>query len=318
MTVVSVTRKGTPRDPRDDLVVGVDQPTLSNTGVRNKAGLTVVTSLVPDGSTYRNLEVRAVVNFNNAPPSRFENCWFRGPTGTPSTNGAMLKMWDSGNQRGHVFVDCTIEPQAPHFRWNGILGYGFTARRCQFLSNTDHVGLYNNNGTDSTKSGPLDVTIEQCYFGGNGWWPQSIDTGGGAIGSHCDQVQYQGGSNVVVRGNTFTGKIGQQFGPNSYGDYNTNSVLMLKPDVGQITGLVWEKNWIDGGRVSINIANDPPDRTLGNIGAIRDNRFGRTQGQPSSDPDRTFTILMPSNVSGVFTGNVYDDDGGPVYVRTNG
>jgi hypothetical protein len=313
-----------PPSVRDGLVIGVDKPDATNTGVLPGSTLTIMNSFTPvSGATYRNLDIRVSVSMGGVSNVTFINCFFRGSAATPASATSLVRLFGT-HGRGHKFIDCTFLPQAPHYNWNGIQGYGYTLTRCDISNCTDGLDPFNTQwgpggtGDYSIRNASLDVRVEQCYFHDNAWYNSSIDVGGGVIGSHSDQIQWQGGAGVILRGNNFTGMIGQQYGPNYYGTYTCNATLIIKPDVGLITGGIIEYNWFDGGSFTINVANDAPDRILGNIGSISYNRFGRNTRVQTSNPDTSYTISLPSNVTGTFDGNVYDDNNHPVLVRHNG
>jgi hypothetical protein len=308
---------------RDLLVKGVDKPDAFNTGVFPGTTFTVTSSHTPvSGTTYRNLDIRNTVTLSAKSNVTYINCIFRGATSNPTSANALVRAWPV-HGGGHKFIDCTFQAQVPHHFWNGIMGYGFTVTRCSFSDVTDGIDIFNNNdgpagsGDNSLRNGPSNVVVEQSYFHDLAWFNGSIDTGAGAIGSHSDCIQYQGGTGASIVGNTFTGMIGQQYGPNSYGTYTCNATLLIKPDVGLISGLTLDKNWIDGGSISVNINHDAPDRYLTNLGSITNNKFGRNQRIQASTPDTSYTISMPRDVTGTFTGNVYEDNGNAVFVRNN-
>lgn len=306
---------------RQALVLGTYKPDSSTTGVYSDTPLTVTSSHSPQSNqTYRNLDIMGSVSLAGLTGVKYINCRFNGAETPPSSASSLVRLFGP-HGGGHVFEDCTFAPKYPHFNWNGIQGYGFTVRRCNFYEGTDGIQIFNNNNgpsgaSDRTlKDGPVNVVVEQCYFHDNGWWPQSIDTGGGAIGSHSDQIQYQGGSNVSIRGNNFTGMIATQYGPNSYGTMHCNATILVKPDVGIIKNVVMDKNWIDGGSYSVNINDKAPDRYIDNIGSISSNKFGRNQRQQGTGGDNTFTLHMPDSARGVFTGNIYEDTSTPIRIR---
>lgn len=312
------------RNLRDDLILGVDKPTTDNTGIIPGSTLTVQTSgVIQSNREYRNIDFRYSLNMSGLSNVNFINCAFRGNAANPSSASSLVRLFGI-HGRGHTFTDCLFEPQVPHYNWNGIQGYGYTLRRCRISKCTDGLDLFNNNngpagaGDNTLRNGPLEVRVEQSLIHDNAWFNSTIDAGGGTIGSHSDGIQYQGGTGAIIRGNTLTGMIAQQYGPNYYGTYTDNATILIKPDVGTIAGAVIENNWLDGGSYTINIANDPPDRTLGDIGSISNNYFGRQQRLQGSTPNTSYTMSMPSNVTGLFAGNVYDDTRTPILVRRNG
>jgi hypothetical protein len=170
-------------------------------------------------------------------------------------------------------------------------------------------------------NGAVNVTVESCYIHDLSFfspWPSAPDNQ-----THNDCVQIEGGSNIRFTGNNFTGLVSSTVGtPNlAPPGKQANAAFMIKPDVGQIANINISNNWLGGGAFTININNDlDANHTvmLGNIGRINYNKFGRNQRIQGPGGDMTYTISMPSNVVCETIGNVYEDNGHPIYVRHNG
>lgn len=302
---------------RDTLVLGVDRPGYTSTGFRPGSDLTITEDHAPvSGTTYTDLEVRSnVVPAATVGNVTYRNCLFRGPATAPTGISSLYTM-HRPHQRGFTFVDCTFCPQKPDFRWVGLQGYGFTLRRCYISQVVDQVEVFNPNdgpggvGDDSLRDGPSDVVIEQCYFDNNAYWGPDIDTGAARDGSHCDNVQWEGCTGLVVRGNYFTGRIARQYQPNYRGGTTTNSAILIKPDAGNLGGGVITRNWLGGGAVTVNVADAPStNRYIGNLGALADNRFYRDQFRaPTVILITTSTSGPYADVSADTSGNVFDDN----------
>jgi hypothetical protein len=183
----------------------------------------------------------------------------------------------------------------------------------------DGADVYNTNNVNA----PVNFTMESCYIHDLAWF--TPDPSHSNNQTHNDDVQIEGGSNIHMTGNNFTGLISTTVGTLGSSlrppGNQANSAFMIKPDVGQISDIHILHNWLAGGQFTVNIANDTDtDHTvmLGNIGEISNNKFGRNQGVQGPGGDSTYTISMPSNVTCTTVGNVYEDNGDPILVRHNG
>ena len=116
---------------------------------------------------------------------------------------------------------------------------------------------------------------------------------GSNAGSHSDGVQMVGGSNVTIRGNNFEMRHDEP-------GYTNSQVVILKTDMGPISNVHLDRNWINGGGFSVQVVRE--DAALSNI-RITDNRFGR---------DYQFGPIRISGATVTRTGNVWDDTGEPL------
>lgn len=311
-------------NPRDALVLGTYRPDSTTAGIRtdvNAPPLTVVSNHSPvSGATYENLDVRNLVKPTGIGNVTYRNCIFRGDSTPPASAAGLYTLYNAHN-RGFVFEDCTFAPQTPDHLWVGIVGYGFTLRRCDIYNVVDNINVFCNingpggAGDNSLRNGPCDVQILQSYLHDQAWYPNPIDPP--VDGSHSDNIQWQSGSGLVLRGSYLTGQLAAAYQPNYYGTSHANAAMMIKPDVGLLGGAVIEQNWIGGGAYSINIAHDGTARVITDLGSISNNRFNRDQRVQGPGGDATWTIAMPADVAGTFTGNVYDDNGHAITVRKN-
>lgn len=308
---------------RDSPVLGVDRPDYTTTGLLPGSELTITDDHSPaSDTTYTNLDVR-----NNVVPDAavgnvtYKDCLFRGPSTTPTGISSLYTMYRP-HRRGFTFIDCTFCPQTPDFRWVGLQGYGFTLRRCYISQVVDQVEVFNPNdgpggaGDDSLRDGPSDVVIEQCYFHNNAYWGPETDTGPARDGSHCDNIQWEGCTGLVVRGNYFTGLIAPWYQPNYRGGTTTNSAMMIKPDAGNLGNGVITKNWFGGGAVTINVADAPANnRYIDDVGTLTGNRFYRDQScAPTVILIATSKRGPARQTSADTSGNVFDDNDAAVPV----
>jgi len=75
-------------------------------------------------------------------------------------------------------------------------------------------------------------------------------------------------------------------------------------------GLVIEDNWLGGGVYCVNGGG-----ANGGGGRFPRNKFDRGSAQ-TSNPDTSYTLVFDSTFAQTSTGNVYEDNGHPVTVRT--
>lgn len=321
---------GTTGTDRNSLVLGTYKPDDTTTGIIAGTSLTVVNSAFTPAAntTYQNMDFRAYMSISAANVT-FKNCFFRGGDPSSLTGDKALAQCTSGSCLNAVFEDCTFAATTPSAWVNGIMGHDFTARRCNFYQVTDCIQIYNtNNSYGSTATADdVNVVVEGSYLHDMVYWYPDLNSSH-TDGTHNDGIQLQAGGNIKVFGNNIQGFRNQNFGTPTGGPYAGNqtvSCMLIKPDVDYIDTLNITNNYIDGGAFSININNraSGPTRNLGNIGIIKNNKFGHNQRQQGSSYDATYTISMPSNVvcdtgDGTSQQNVYEDDGNPIVVRHNG
>ena len=308
-------------DTRNSLALGSYRPDTTTAGVLPGSTLTIVYSHTPvSNTTYTNLDVRcSVVPGPSVGNVVYKNCIFRGPNAAPTGISSLYTMFRP-HQRTFTFIDCTFRPQLPNYRWVGLQGYGFKLLRCQASKLVDQVEVFNANngpngaGDDSLRDGPSDVIIEQCFFYESAYWGPLIDTG--KAGSHCDAIQWEGTSGLVVRGNYFTGQLRAQYTPNYYGSTQTNSAMMIKPDAGNISGGLITNNWFGGGAVTINVADAPTkNRYIANLGSVSNNCFSRDMFyRPTAFMVGVNTVAGHSDIAINATGNLFADNGAVVPV----
>lgn len=112
---------------------------------------------------------------------------------------------------------------------------------------------------------------------------------GSNAGSHSDGVQMVSGGDVVIRGNAFEM-------PRDVPGYTNSQVFMIAPNNGPIRNVTIERNWINGGSISVQL------HSVGGTARIVDNRFGR---------DYRFGLFSTTGPV-VRSGNVWDDNGTPI------
>ncbi|MDB4278391.1 right-handed parallel beta-helix repeat-containing protein [Deltaproteobacteria bacterium] len=158
----------------------------------------------------------------------------------------------------------------------GILGAGFTARRL-------HI---HDSGGDGIKAGGGGgpTLVEHCF----------IEKLGKKADAHADGNQTRGGSNITFRyNNIYMPAPGTPNYPGA--PYKANAAAM---HCCGLSNVVYEHNWLNGGGYTIYC------QTSGeNVPGIhvRNNRFGRD-----------FKHGVKSGTCDEWSGNVWDDNGGPI------
>jgi len=87
---------------------------------------------------------------------------------------------------------------------------------------------------------------------------------------------------------------------------------MINNLVGLSLELVFEDNWLGGGEYTVNGGGAP-----GASATFLRNKFDRG-AQPGAGPDDSHTLVFDAQLTQTSIGNVYEDNGHPVLVRTNG
>jgi hypothetical protein len=268
-------------------------------------------SLVP-GTTYRNLDIATPYLLPPAGtlPIIFRNCRFLGPVVPASSGSTSLVVSYVAGHAPLEFYDCTLDPQAPSWRVGGIAGFGFKAHRASVLNVVDGFSTFNTANRDA----PIGVEIYGSWVRELAYWPTPPDTSH-TDGSHADGHHIQGGTGYVLRGNYIDGRLGARYGLNNVGTTHANAAIMISPNVGNIAVDI-QYNHLFGGGATVNVSHKPP-RMLTALGTISNNRFGRDQYLQGGGGDNTWAMTLPTGVTCMTTGNVYDDTGRPITVRRN-
>jgi hypothetical protein len=296
----------TERSFRESLEPGTYVPDASNSGCYDDSSYpggapvrTVVASHTPvAGGVYENLIIQGTV----VPPvgtgfATYRNVEFQGPAGT----GHLVKAYDTNRIRLDCY-DCTWRPRVPDSSRTGIIGKNFRLYRPDISYVVDGIRVQNTSDPD----GPALVEIYAPYIHDLFWQADAND------GTHSDGVQIESGSGGKIIGGNIQGFIAADYRPNFYGTSHANAALMIKPDVGLISSWEIRLNKIDGGAISVNVANDAPDRILGSIGTVSDNLFGtntRLAGWP---------MVLPVSASATITTGNTRVGGGVPNIRRQG
>lgn len=255
-------------------------PGLQNTGVSPDQNLTVVSGNQTYGPSYNgqtisNQEFRGFVTVTGGNIT-FVNCWFRGGT-------APSKRWllDSRNGSNTVVIDSTFAPMNPSVYIDGVIASNTTLERVDISGTVDGVKASDN------------VIIRNSYIRDMSWFASDPDQGGGS--THNDGVQILNGSNIQLIHNTIT----------PAGQNGSNAAVQITQDFGAVGSVLIEKNYVDYGGCTLNVANKPLSSLSGV--SIIDNRFGHNQGFNNC------TIKKQSGVTFAnYTGNLWGDNDLPI------
>ncbi len=286
------------------------------------------------GVTIENLRIngRLIIRAANV---TVRNCWVQGAASPSNANQALV---DCTHIRcvGFVIEDSVLAPQTPTYGWNGISGHDYTARRLDIYRTVDGGRVYN--GNPGMGSAPSNVIYSSCWIHGMALFapdPNHADNR-----THNDIIQIEGGSGTKIIGCRMEGYIAKSWprmnpatsdptlqsvnvwaAPHPYsasGRCVTTSCIQITPNVGAVTGLLIDGNWLYGGAVAINAANRSryAGADGGNLGTIVNNRFDRTQGLQGGGGNNTWTLAYGAKYSVTQYGNTYVD-GWPIRVRPN-
>jgi hypothetical protein len=318
-----------PPPDRESLVMGVDKPDATNTGVLPNVSRTTTTGNITLGTNgvlqNRNVLGRVIITGANV---IVRNCRISGGASNP---GPLIECYSSGVSNAQI-IDCDIgmlDNSNAHWNWNGPTGHDFKTS-----TNGGGAGVTYNAG----------VTVKQCWIHDLAWWTAAT---GGVVHSdtetHSDVIQIQGGTHVQVLGNTLDAYLAKQYahwwtvgqsetepysfiaaqslptpapyyggpyqGGRAYlypdrgtgnfanGRYNVGQLaaLMINNNVGRVHSLTVTDNWINGGKAAIN---GGLVRASGeNLGTFYRNKFDRGQGLDNGTPggNSTYTVLISSS-----------------------
>ena len=169
-------------------------------------------------------------------------------TGSPIEDNFALITNDLG-EYSFTLEDSELRPSDPSPWINGITGSNFTVLRTEIADVVDQIHIVGD-----------DVLVEDSWLHGNLYYEEDPNNGREV---HSDGIQIQGGSNLVFRGNWI--------------EDATNAAVMSTQDRDQVADVTFERNRIDGGSCSVNIAmNRNQDRPTTGFN-LSDNVFGTSQ-----------------------------------------
>ena len=220
-------------------------PDASTTGV--PAGVTLkkhdgdLTISTP-GAVIDGLDIHGFVKVT-APNVTIKNSIIRGKATTKTA-----PLLTSASSTASVTIqDSELFAQVPSGWIDGIRGYNITAKRVNIHDVIDAMHIYGDN-----------VTLEASYLHDNLHFASDPNQGG--TPSHDDSIQIQKGNNIRIVGNNISGA------------YNTG--VQFTQDQGIVSNVTIDKNKLDGGGCTINLA----EKGVGPFQGIKvtNNTFGRT------------------------------------------
>lgn len=331
-----------PAGSRSGLIIGVDKPGPTNTGILPGVSLTTSSGNITVTSpnvTLENLDIFGKVTIQAA-NCIIRNCRIRGLNSSPGSSDAFLVSCTSGSCVNALIEDCTFVPDYPHWNWDsGVSGHDYTIRRCDISGVVDGLNVYN---TSASQPYASNVIIDQNWIHDLGQW--SAATGGVVHPSdtvtHNDGIQHQGGYGTLMRGNTIDAYYKRQYGHwvvtnpgtepyvtvtlnslpdggpyatipdrgtgnSASGRYNWGnlSALMLNQNVGDSYDLTFTDNWVNGASIPVN-GGSLTRHTGQNLGTFYRNKFSRDQGQQSSGGNNTYTFNLDTTWVGNVSGGV--------------
>ncbi|GAA4358368.1 hypothetical protein [Angustibacter luteus] len=304
---------------------GSYRPSYQTTGPDPSIPLTTLTqnvTLSTPGQILQNVDVHGKISVTAANVT-IRNCIARGRVSTGSewciqaTNAAVK----------NLRIEYTrILPEFPGDFTNGVGGHDFTLFRSDIQDCVDPVDPFNAVGQAGQ---PLNIVIDQNWMHDLLYWTPDAHADGQ---THNDIVQIQGGTGLIMRGNSVEAYYGSRgthqpaldASPTPSGAPNLSlSCVLLNSggSFGATGGHVFEDNWFMGGFQPLNFGGGGAGA---NLGRAWRNRFSRDAHQPAdSHPSDPWTIVVRADQTldtgdGTPNQNVYDDNGSPIYVRHNG
>jgi hypothetical protein len=294
----------------DTFVLRTTKPTAANTGagiirpyptkvINGNVTLSVAGQRLDDTIVHG----RVIINAANVVVS---NCVVDG--GPAFTGGGEIIQTYSGTVNARVEFT-TVRAANPTYYTHGIGRFNLKVYRCNVSGVVDAF-----TSAPATPNAPVNMSVEGCYGHDlSHFSPDPVHPGADSR-THNDVLQTHGGSGLRVIGSNFAGyhdqTIGTQPTPNPKAHL---SALMINTNaqLGVTSGLVIEDNWFGGGAYAVNGGG-----AVGGSGTFLRNKFDRGSNQ-TSNPDTSYTLVFDSTFTQTSTGNVYEDNGHPVKVRTN-
>jgi hypothetical protein len=220
-------------------------PDATTTGVPAGVALTTYNgdlTISTAGAVIDGLDVHGFVKVT-APNVTIKNTIIRGkattrtaPLLTSATAGASVTIQDS-----ELFA------AVPSGWIDGIRGYNITAKRVNIHDVIDAMHIYGDN-----------VSLEASYLHDNVHFQSDPNQGGKP--SHDDSIQIQKGNNIRIVGNNISGAF--------------NTGVQVTQDQGVVSNVTIDKNTMDGGGCTINLAEKGKGAFQGM--KVTNNTFGRT------------------------------------------
>lgn len=260
-----------------------------------------------DGQVIENLEVFGSIVLGKHKDVKIRNCVVWGTLRTGVDTAFIIASGD--DYRGLVVEDTRLVGRGNPW-CSGMRGGNYTMRRTEIKNAPDGLCLVSAVGNVTAEANWIHDGLYMEWGASTPNMPYARD-----YYTHTDGIQFHRGKNYVFRGNMIGG-VRVPAGKHHTGvadairsgDDMYNAALMIKQEVDEsaankIENVVIEKNWLQGGMATINIAGGRGNTFQSTY--IRDNRFIR------STWGAQHYVLRGSGL-GVFQDNVFDDDGSPV------
>lgn len=312
---------------------GVDyQPSARTTGITSAESNLGVVSGVQNFTSASNGQTITGKKFTNnvfisGQNITFKDCLFMGPSSfsLPASSINKIVVLTDTNVSNIVFEDCTFKPQYNTYQAEIIQGAGFTLRRCDVLMGVDGVDILGNAAT-----GKANVTIEGCWFHDLTFFSPD-PTHNSDNQTHNDCIQWEGGTNVTIRGNRFDGYytlavgnptahpkvdgVGNLWPVSPYSNkHRALSILMVNAASGRPDpdNLIFEHNWANGGAVGINGLDTISMTTA----SVQHNWFGLDwrlvdDNRLTYTPANSFAICVNANCTLTVAGNYLWNEANP-------
>ncbi|THG30792.1 hypothetical protein [Naasia lichenicola] len=176
-----------------------------------------------------------------------------------------------GNYSGLKVIDTEIVATKPNWTVNGIMGSNFSLQRVEIHNTVDQVSITGSN-----------VSITDSWLHGSLWYSYDADH---SDGSHNDNIEITGGSNIALSGNTFADA--------------DNAALMVTQDRAKVSNLTVSGNRISGGDCSINVSEKGKGAILGF--SVKSNTFA------ADTTIKHCAIVAPTTTKISLSGNTFLD-----------
>ncbi|WP_344133514.1 right-handed parallel beta-helix repeat-containing protein, partial [Luedemannella flava] len=251
----------------------------SRSGFGVPAGLTLKRhngdlTITRDGTVIDGLDIYGFVSVK-ASNVTIRNSRIRG-TDPGTTNKSLISAY--GDHRNLLIEDTTLRGDHPSPYLDGLKGRNFTARRVDISNVVDTALIFGDN-----------ATIENSWLHGNTHFDPDPNQPDGK--SHDDNIQIEGGTNIVIRNNTIEGSF--------------NAAIMVTQNYARSSDIRVSGNRISGGGCSINLSEKGKGPIVDMV--IENNVFG------TSRLDRCAVIAPPTSTP-TMRANTYRD-GTTVTVR---
>ncbi len=288
---------------------GTYKPDSTTTGYNGYYAVTPYATLTPssgditittNGTTLTGLDISGQVKVRAANVT-ISSCRIRG-NATLATNSALVDC-NSSLASNVLIQDCLLVADTPSVWWDAVIGHDYTALRNEVYNVVDGFGVYNVNNSN----GACNVYIYGNYVHDLSYF--SPDPNHSDNHSHNDCVQIQGNSLIRITGNNFqafaSASVGNGSTTDAYYPCVTGQVITYSPNVGPITDVTVQNNWLHGGSRGI-VAIMSPQTSGFNIGSIINNQFG-------GDQHLTNVLQLDNTLTyNSLSGNVYESTGASI------